>query len=317
MTKITSTLQTNITSTSASHETSAIKEYLQEKRLLVEAALRHFLPVQEAPLEFHRQSMEYSLSAGGKRVRPILCIAAAESLGQEMGDLMAIPCALECIHTYSLIHDDLPAMDDDKLRRGKPTNHMVYGEAAAILAGDSLLTFAFELLSHPSLAKSVTLANQVRLINTVAKAAGPRGMVGGQALDIASENKDIPFETLRFIHNRKTGALITASVQCGALLGNASPEQFEALSKYGENIGLAFQIIDDLLNVEGTIAELGKAVGSDAHRNKATYPGFFGVEETRTMAKTAVDKAAEALSHFDQRADNLRALAAYIYQRTN
>ncbi len=297
--------------------TTAIKEYLNTKRGLVEKALQQFIPEQENKLESHIESMTYSLSAGGKRVRPILCIAVAEALGQDMTDLMPIPCALECIHTYSLIHDDLPAMDNDDLRRGKPTNHMVYGEAAAILAGDSLLTFAFELLSYPSLVGAIAPENQIRLINTVAKAAGPLGMVGGQALDIASENKDIPFETLRFIHSHKTGALITASVQCGALLGNASQNQFKALSEYGRDIGLAFQIVDDLLNVEGTTEELGKAVGSDADRNKATYPGFFGVSETREKAKSAVEQAIKALEEFDQKADPLRHLAAYIYERTN
>lgn len=296
---------------------SAIKNYLKNKRGMVEAALQKYIPEQEKNLGPHIESMVYSLSAGGKRVRPILCMAAAEALGQDMANLMAIPCALECIHTYSLIHDDLPAMDNDELRRGKPTNHMVYGEAAAILAGDSLLTFAFELLSYTFPSANISPGNQIRIINTVAKAAGPLGMVGGQALDIASENKKIPFETLRFIHSRKTGALITASVQCGALLGNASETQLEALTEYGQNIGLAFQIVDDLLNVEGTTEELGKAVGSDADRNKATYPSFFGVTETRERAKSAVGKAIEALKQFDQKADHLRQLAAYIYDRTN
>ncbi len=304
-------------SNTLSSPTNAIKEYLQTKRGLVEKAMQQFIPHQEKKLAFHIESMNYSLSAGGKRVRPIICIAAAEALGQDMTTLMAIPCALECIHTYSLIHDDLPSMDNDELRRGKPTNHMVYGEAGAILAGDSLLTFAFELLSYPSLANIIPRDNQLRIINTVAKASGPLGMVGGQALDIASENKDIPFDTLRFIHSRKTGALITASVQCGALLGNASEMQFEALSEYGTNIGLAFQIVDDLLNVEGTVEELGKAVGSDADRNKATYPGFFGIEETRKLAKATVNKALDALCSFDQKADPLRHLASYIYDRTN
>jgi geranylgeranyl diphosphate synthase type II len=295
----------------------AIIEYLNTKRALVETALQQYMPELTEHIEFHIESMAYSLSAGGKRVRPVLCIAAAEALGQDMTNLMPIPCALECIHTYSLIHDDLPAMDNDELRRGKPTNHMVYGEAAAILAGDSLLTFAFELLSHPSLTGIIAPQNQVRIINTIAQAAGPMGMAGGQALDIASENKDIPFKTLQFIHSRKTGALITASVQCGALLGNASKARFDALSDYGRHIGLAFQIVDDLLNVEGTMEELGKAVGSDADRNKATYPAFFGVSETRNKAKETVQSAIDALSEFDMKADPLRNLAAYIYARTN
>lgn len=293
-----------------------IKEYLQKKRIQVEEAMEKYMLPAEGTLATHIESMRYSLNAGGKRVRPILCIAAAESLGCDMTPLMAVPCSLECIHTYSLIHDDLPAMDDDELRRGKPTNHMVYGEAGAILAGDGLLTYAFDLLSNSHISKFLKDNDQVRLINIIAKAIGSLGMVGGQALDIASENKKITFDILRTIHSHKTGALITASVQSGALLGRATQEQFEAFTAYGENIGLAFQIVDDLLNVEGTQEELGKAVGSDADRNKATYPGFFGVEETRKKAMEAVNKSIEALAGFDTKADPLRELAHYIYNRT-
>jgi len=270
----------------------------------------------EGPLSGHIDAMIYSLSAGGKQVRPILCMAAAETLGCRMDDMMEVPCALECIHTYSLIHDDLPAMDDDELRRGKPTNHMVYGEAGAILAGDGLLTFAFELLSRPTNNTEISSNDLLRIINVIAVAVGSLGMVGGQALDIDSEEKDIPFETLRTIHACKTGALITASVQSGAILGQADDRQYAALTDYGRNIGLAFQIVDDLLNVEGTAEELGKAVGSDADRNKATYPGFFGVEGTREKAGQAVERAITALASFDQKADPLRDLARYIFERT-
>jgi geranylgeranyl diphosphate synthase type II len=296
---------------------SEIKEYLRIRRDQVEAGMQKYMLSADGLLASHIEAMTYSLTAGGKRVRPILCLAAAEALGCDMTSLMAIPSALECIHTYSLIHDDLPAMDDDKLRRGKPTNHMVYGEAEAILAGDGLLTFAFDLLSSKELTKIIQCHDQLRIINLVAQAAGSLGMVGGQSLDIASENRDISIDTLQAIHSRKTGALITVSVQCGAVLGQASKEHFEALTEYGNSIGLAFQIVDDLLNVEGSSAELGKAVGSDAEHNKATYPSFFGISETRTKAKQAVNKAIEALTDFDQKADPLRNLATYIYERTN
>jgi len=292
-----------------------IKTYLNEKRLVVEDALaRYMLPAQGA-LASHMESMRYSLFAGGKRVRPILCLAAAEALGADPQPLLSVACSLECIHTYSLIHDDLPAMDDDDLRRGKPTNHVVFGEAGAILAGDGLLTFAFDLMSDYSLGGLISDGDRLRLIQIVARAAGPLGMVGGQALDVASEGEMVDFETLRTIHGCKTGALITASVQAGAIVGSADDKQYASLTSYGEAIGLAFQIYDDLLNVEGTTEELGKAAGSDADRDKATYPAFFGVEGTKVKAQEAVEAAVAALADFDQRAEPLRELARYIINR--
>ena len=292
-----------------------IKAYLNEKRIQVEEALDRYMLKADGTLADHINSMRYSLFAGGKRVRPILCIAAAEALHYDPAPLMPVACALECIHTYSLIHDDLPAMDDDDLRRGKPTNHVVFGEAGAILAGDGLLSFAFELMAIPELSKYINANDQIRIIHTIATAIGPLGMVGGQALDVASEGKTISFETLRYLHSCKTGALITASVQAGAIAAQATEQQFESLANYGNKIGLAFQIVDDLLNVEGTTEQLGKAAGSDADRDKATYPAFFGVEETRKKAKDAVDAAVTALEDFDNQADPLRDLALYIYAR--
>ncbi len=292
-----------------------IKSYLTAKRILVEEALNSILPESDERLKTHFEALNYSLRAGGKRVRPILCIAAIEALGGSVSRLMDIPCALECIHTYSLIHDDLPAMDDDELRRGKPTNHMVYGEAEAILAGDGLLTLAFELLSRYNASLSADV--QLKIINLIAQAAGSIGMVGGQALDIESEDQEIPFSTLRLIHSCKTGALITASVQSGALLGGAGESEFLAMTSYGRNIGLAFQIVDDLLNVLGTTEQLGKAAGSDAEHHKATYPAIFGLEATKEKAGEAVAAALEVLRHFDHKADPLRALAEYIYTRSN
>lgn len=295
-----------------------IKTYLSKKRQLVEAALDTLLPRPDNELATHLESLHYSLTAGGKRVRPILCLATAEALGWQFDQrLMPIVCALECIHTYSLIHDDLPAMDDDELRRGKPTNHIIYGEAGAILAGDGLLTFAFELLSQPETSGLLPERQQLRIIQLISRAIGSLGMVGGQALDMDSEDKAISLEALQMIHRCKTGALITASVQTGAIIGQASDAQLQALTSYGNHIGLAFQIVDDLLNVEGTAEQLGKAAGSDAKHSKATYPAFFGVEETRARAQCAIQDAIDALSGFNRAAEPLRALARYIYSRTN
>lgn len=282
---------------------------------MVEEALKAHMLSPEGLLAGHVESMRYSLFAGGKRVRPILCLATIEALHADPRPYLSLACSLECIHTYSLIHDDLPAMDNDDLRRGKPTNHKVFGEAEAILAGDGLLTYAFDLLSAPGAADGLSARERLRIINLVAKAAGSPGMVGGQALDIESEGRMIPFETLRYLHSCKTGALITASVLTGAIIGRADSEQYDHFREYGNNIGLAFQIVDDLLNVEGTTEQLGKAAGSDAEHDKATYPAFFGVEKTRQMAREAVDKALDALAIFDHNADPLRELAKYIYYR--
>lgn len=295
-----------------------IRDYLEARRKQVDAALDSVLPEEKGSLAEHAKAMRYSLFAGGKRVRPILCIAAAEAI-QDYDDgfppaLLHTACALECIHTYSLIHDDLPAMDDDELRRGQPTNHVIFGEAGAILAGDSLLTFGFELLSRDEVT-TPSAEDRLRIISLISKAIGPEGMVGGQFLDLTHEGKPVEYEMLREIHSRKTGALITASVQTGAVLGNCSAEQFQAMTLYGNQIGLAFQIVDDLLNVEGTEEQLGKAAGSDAARNKATYPALFGVEETRNKAMEAVEKALAALDGFDERAAMLRELATYIVTR--
>ena len=294
-----------------------ISHYLKARRKQVDAALDSFLPEEKGTLAEHIKAMRYSLFAGGKRVRPILCLAAAETV-QDYGDdlpaaLLLAACALECIHTYSLIHDDLPAMDDDELRRGKPTNHMVFGEAGAILAGDSLLTFAFELLGREELEKCA--ADRLKIVSLISKAIGPEGMVGGQFLDLTHEGKQVGYEMLREIHNRKTGALITASVQTGGVLGKCTSEQFHALTLYGTQIGLAFQVVDDLLNVEGTQEQLGKAAGSDAARNKATYPALFGLDATREKAQEAVDNALSALEGFGERAAMLRELAKYIVTR--
>lgn len=292
-----------------------LKSYLNNKRLLVEKGMESLMLPAEGLLAPHIESMRYSLFAGGKRIRPVLCLSVCETLGCDPAPYLPLAISLECIHTYSLIHDDLPAMDNDDLRRGKPTNHKKFGEAQAILAGDGLLTYAFELLASPQFTFDLSSRQRLKIVHIIAQAAGSLGMVGGQALDIESEGKSIPFETLQYLHSRKTGALITASVQTGAVIGKASDDQFAALTLYGQKIGLAFQIVDDLLNVEGTTEQLGKAAGSDAELDKATYPSFFGVDTTRDMAKSAVDEAIEALDGFDEKAEPLRELARYIYYR--
>lgn len=296
-----------------------IKTYLTDKKRIIENSLEALMLRAEGPFTRHIQAMRYSLFVGGKRVRPILCLAAGEAIdsSKETEDnLLPVACALECIHTYSLIHDDLPAMDDDDLRRGKPTNHTIYGEAGAILAGDGLLTWAFDLLSNPE-NSSLSAASRLRIIHTLARAAGPLGMVGGQSLDIANENTDFPFQTLQTIHESKTGALITGAVQAGAIGAGASARQLTQLMYYGDKIGLAFQIVDDLLNVTSTTEQLGKTAGSDAHRGKATYPAFFGVEQTKMKAEEAVAQAIDALRDFDDKADPLRDLAGYILARSH
>jgi geranylgeranyl diphosphate synthase type II len=296
-----------------------IKTYLSDKRRIVENTLEKLMLQAVGPFADHIQAMRYSLFVGGKRIRPILCLAAGEAVAKSTvteNNLLPVACALECIHTYSLIHDDLPAMDDDDLRRGKPTNHTLFGEAGAILAGDSLLTWAFDLLSSPN-ATTLTPLQQLKIIQIIAKAAGPNGMVGGQALDIASEKSVFPFTTLQTIHKNKTGALITCSVHAGAIGAGAAHEQTEKLIAFGDSIGLAFQIVDDLLNVTATTEQLGKSAGTDANRGKATYPAFFGVEKTRKKAQEAVEKAIDALTGFNQNADPLRALAEYVYTRSH
>lgn len=294
-----------------------IKTYLNEQRQKVEERLAGLMLEPAGEFSEHIESMRYSLFVGGKRIRPVLCLAGAEAVdSSEAVHKKALPvaCALECIHTYSLIHDDLPAMDNDDLRRGKPTNHTVFGEAAAILAGDGLLTYAFDLLSSSNTAK-IDDSVRIRIIQTIARAAGPLGMVGGQSLDMIYEGQQVGYETLRSIHRSKTGALITASVLSGAMVAGATPDQETALRTYGNNIGLAFQIVDDLLDVEATTEELGKPAGSDIQSDKVTYPSLFGKETSRTMAREAVKEAIAALESFDAQADPLRALAQFIVDR--
>ena len=263
------------------------------------------------------QAMLYSISAGGKRIRPILAIAAAEAVHAQVSDVLPVACAIEMIHTYSLIHDDLPAMDNDTLRRGKPTSHMQYDEATAILAGDALLTFAFEILSYTENNSEKNLSRKLKIIYVMAKAAGCRGMIQGQMQDICAEGNKLDLDALTTMHALKTGALIEASIVVGALFGNAGQEKMNSLHSYAQHIGLAFQVVDDILNVSGDPAKLGKAVGTDTVRGKNTFPGLMGMAKATTYAESLVQTALKAVSHFDNKADPLRAIAQYIIDRNN
>jgi geranylgeranyl diphosphate synthase type II len=294
-----------------------IKAYLTKKKDIVDKALGKLVPpADKFPVSVH-SAMRYSLFAGGKRVRPILAIAAAEALGAKTAGLLPIAGSLELIHTYSLIHDDLPAMDDDDFRRGNPTCHKVYGEAIAILAGDGLLNRAFEVLSDPERLKTVPAARLVAITREIAVASGIYGMVGGQVVDMESEGKEIDFPTLEYIHTHKTGALIRASVRTGALYARAGKKQFIALSHYGELVGLAFQIADDILDITATQEQLGKDAGSDLKNGKKTFPSFYGLEESRRRAVEVSDKAIAVLDIFDRKAEPLRELAKFIVNRVN
>ncbi len=298
-----------------------LKAYLGKKKALVDGFLERAVPEEDRrPRSLHR-SMRYSLQAGGKRVRPVLAIAAAEAVldrdASDVPGILAVASSLELIHTYSLVHDDLPAMDDDDFRRGKPTNHKVFGEAVAILAGDALLTFAFDVLSNPEYVGAMEPAVLLPIIREIALASGSLGMVGGQVIDIESEGKEVDFATLEYIHSHKTGALLRASVRVGAMAAGASEEKLHALSRYGTDVGLAFQIADDILDIVGTQEEIGKDVGSDIERGKKTYPAFIGLDASRARAEELSSSAVEALCIFGRHADPLREIAKYIVSRTS
>jgi geranylgeranyl diphosphate synthase type II len=292
-----------------------LKAYLAERRELVNRALAACLPVVRGPAFRVVQAMHYSLFAGGKRLRPILCLAAAEAVGGGLEEVLPLACALEMIHTYSLIHDDLPAMDDDDLRRGQPTCHKQFDEATAILAGDGLLTEAFYTLAAAAPRFQGREAMLLEVQQLLSEAAGYRGMVGGQMLDLMAEGRRITLKELEIVHRLKTGALLVAATRAGALAGGGSRLQVAALTAYGERFGLAFQITDDLLDVEGEAAEMGKAPGMDAKRQKATYPALLGVETSRQRAGRLVQEALAELEPFKERAAPLRELARYLLVR--
>lgn len=289
--------------------------YLKQKRTLVESFLKSYFEKSPSPSILY-DAIKYSLFAGGKRIRPILVFASYEACGGNPEDIIPQATAVELIHTYSLIHDDLPSMDNDELRRGKPTCHKVFGEAIAILAGDALLTEAFLMITNTSY--HVKKFRPSCLMNTtreIAYAAGACGMVGGQAQDILSENSKPDLNTLHFIHFHKTALLIRASVRTGAILAGIRGNRLRSLTRYGENVGLAFQIIDDILDIEGKTVELGKEAGSDIKKNKMTYPALIGIQESRKRAQELVSDGINAIHNFSLKADPLRGIARYIVKR--
>ncbi|MFQ5428164.1 MAG: polyprenyl synthetase family protein [Thermodesulfobacteriota bacterium] len=291
-----------------------LKEYLEIKKAFIEGVLERLIPHKTGHTRVLNEAMRYSLFAGGKRLRPVLTLASAEAVGGDIDAAVNTACAIECIHTYSLIHDDLPALDNDDLRRGRPTCHREYGEAMAILAGDALLTLAFELIAESPVSHASAL---IRVIGEVAAGAGHAGMIGGQVVDIESEGKDISFPELEYIHTHKTGRLILASVRSGAILGGATDAELEALTAYAEASGLAFQIHDDILDVEGSPDEMGKPVGGDAEKGKATYPSLLGLVESKARGDELVESAIKALEGFGDKAEPLRQISSYILSRRN
>ncbi|UCF86521.1 MAG: polyprenyl synthetase family protein [Nitrospiraceae bacterium] len=290
--------------------------YLIKKQNTIDTFLREYISSKKKDdsCPGHLQkSMAYSLLAGGKRLRAILVMASYGVTGRRSKKIVPVASAIELIHTYSLIHDDLPAMDNDDFRRNKPTNHRVFGEASAILAGDALLTDAFGMISKVSFQSEVL----IDIIKELAYASGPEGMVGGQTADIIYEDKNINKKQLHYIHTHKTGALIRASVRIGALMAETSPGIFRSLTKYGENIGLAYQVVDDILDVVGSRKELGKSTGADTSRGKNTYPSLYGIEESQRKAESLIHDSLSAIKRLDHKADPLREIANYILRRRN
>lgn len=289
-----------------------LNKYLADRTEEVNRALNHLLPApQVKPATIHK-AMRYSLFAGGKRMRPALCLAAAEACGGKVASALPLACAVECIHTYSLIHDDLPAMDNDDYRRGKLTNHKVFGEGIAVLAGDALLTQAFEIAAT---FKPNARYGAADIIRELAVAAGSKQLIAGQVADLEGEGKKLTTNELRFIHERKTSALLCCSVCLGGMSANCTPAQLEALADFGYHVGLAFQVIDDILDVTQTSEKLGKTAGKDVASQKATYPSIVGLEKSRTIAAGLTEKAFQALQPFHGKAVALEALAGFLLQR--
>lgn len=296
-------------------ETSGLQTYLKEKKAYVDAALQKYAPSPQGPASRLMEAMRYSLFADGKRLRPILCIAGCEAVDGAPERVLPVACALEFIHAYSLIHDDLPLMDDDDVRRGQPTNHKVFGDAVALLAGDALLTEAFHLMAGPDQASLIPAPRITQAIQLIAEAAGFDGMVGGQAVDILSEHKPADLDLVNYMHTHKTGALITASVVSGALLAGADDLRLKAMESYGSHIGLAFQISDDILDIEGDARAMGKNTGADQVKGKMTYPAVLGMAAAKKIESELIQKAILALKPFDHKADPLRQIAQYIIER--
>ena len=289
-----------------------IAAYLSERTQVVDRALSRYLPKESAkPVTLHK-AMRYSVFAGGKRLRPVLALAAAEACGGAAKAALPAACAVECIHTYSLIHDDLPCMDDDDLRRGRPTNHKVFGEGVAVLAGDALLTVAFEILAQAEPTKRYSTAAQ---ITELAHASGSRWLVGGQVADLEGEGKKLTGIDLQYIHRCKTAALLTTSIRLGAMSANATPAQLKALTTFGQSVGLAFQVIDDILDVTQSSEKLGKTAGKDVSSQKATYPAIHGLEKSRKEAHRLTATAHRSLTIFGKNGTTLQALADYLLAR--
>jgi geranylgeranyl diphosphate synthase type II len=289
-----------------------LKEYLRAQQTLIDRALNAHLPKGSArPATIH-EAMRYSMFAGGKRLRPILALAAAEACGGDTERALPAACSVECIHTYSLIHDDLPCMDDDDLRRGRPTSHKVYGEGIAVLAGDALLTVAFEILAKAPVTARYKTAD---LITELATASGSRHLIAGQVLDLEGEGKPTTGAQLKFIHQAKTAALLTCAIRLGAMSANATPSRLESLTDFGQALGLAFQVIDDILDVTQSTEKLGKTAGKDVAATKATYPAIFGLERSRQEARRLTQAALAALEPFGERGARLREIAEYLLER--
>jgi geranylgeranyl diphosphate synthase, type II len=289
-----------------------MKEYLISRQKMVDGALQSYLPKSSVKPKTIHKAMRYSVFAGGKRLRPILCLAAGESCGGEATAALPLACAVECIHTYSLIHDDLPCMDDDDLRRGMPTSHKVFGEAIAVLAGDALLTFAFELAAQVPGWPRYSLKD---VIGELASASGSRHLIGGQVADLEGEGQHVSIQSLKFIHQSKTAALLCAAIRLGAMSANATPSRLQSLSEFGMALGLAFQVIDDILDVTQSSETLGKSAGKDLVSEKATYPSVLGLEESRKMAKKLTEKAHQSLKTFTGKASTLHGLADFLLDR--
>ena len=289
-----------------------LKAYASQQRKKIDKALDFFLPKSSILPKTLHKSMRYSLFAGGKRLRPILCLAAAEACGGDPENALPAACAVECIHTYSLIHDDLPCMDDDDMRRGKPTNHKVFGEPIAVLAGDALLTLAFEIIGSAKSNKQYTTGDMVK---ELAVTSGSRHLVGGQVLDLEGENQEISPRTLQFIHQSKTAALLTSSLKLGAMASGATNKKVESLEEFGQCTGLAFQVIDDILDVTQSSETLGKSAGKDEAVNKATYPAIHGLKKSKKLAEKLTSKAINALKPFKSKGRRLEELAHYLLDR--
>lgn len=292
-----------------------LKAYLDEKKAVVDKALEACFNEPAGPASQIIDAMKYSLFAGGKRLRPILCLAGVEAVGGDEAEALPVACALELIHTYSLIHDDLPVMDDDDLRRGKPANHKVFGEAVALLAGDGLLAEAFNLIAATEISEKVSANALLKVTGMIARASGYRGMIGGQLVDIQWQGKTADPSIVEFIHTRKTGALITASVVSGAFLGGGDESQIKAITSYGEKTGLAFQISDDILDIEGDSNAMGKTSGADEQRGKITYPAVVGLTRSKEIQVELTEAAIESLAAFGSGAEPLRRIARYIVER--